>query len=125
MWHRLRASARAEGELAEANGILKGAEEMVAAMQVKLKKATDALKEATDDKNKVEAEAENCKNRLSLANRLVNGLASEGTRWGLTIDGLKAREATLIGDVMLAAAFVSYVGGFNSKYRRSLWGSSV
>ena len=30
------------------------------------------------------------------------------------------RERTLLGDAMLASAFVSYIGSFNASYRREL-----
>jgi dynein heavy chain len=69
----------------------------------------------------VEREAAACMDRLKLAERLVNGLASENTRWGAEIQRLQANEMTLIGDVLLASAFVSYIGAFDHKFRNRLW----
>ena len=43
------------------------------------------LMAASQEKAKVEKEAAACQGRLDLATRLVNGLASEGTRWSKEI----------------------------------------
>ena len=69
--------------------------------------------EATKEKAEVEAQAASCLERLGLAKRLVGGLASENDRWGKDIDQLKQNDTMLVGDVLLASAFVSYIGAFN------------
>ena len=69
----------------------------------------------------VEAQAKACNERLGMANRLVGGLASENVRWGIEIDNLKRNAELLTGDVMLSAAFVSYVGAFGSGMRIKLY----
>ena len=104
------------------------AEESSAAALGKVKKVTDALDElqrnfmaATEDKAKVEAEAAACQDRLNLANRLVNGLSSENERWGKDIEKLRVDEERLVGDVLLASSFVSYIGAFDAEFRKRLW----
>ncbi|EPY83258.1 dynein heavy chain 11, axonemal [Camelus ferus] len=47
-------------------------------------------------------------------------LASEKIRWGQAIKSFEAQEKTLCGDVLLTAAFVSYVGCFTRQYRQEL-----
>ena len=76
---------------------------------------------ATNEKAKVEAEAESCRARLSMAERLVFGLSSEKVRWTHEIENLKEKNISLIGDVLLSASFVSYAGAFNSTLRLDLW----
>ena len=76
---------------------------------------------ATQEKAKVEEEAQKCLDRLDLANRLTSGLASEKVRWGSTVDMLKQEEITLAGNVMVAASFTSYIGAFGIEYRNNLW----
>jgi dynein heavy chain len=49
----------------------------------------------------------------------VNGLSSEGVRWAASIESFGVRQRTLIGDVMLASAFVSYTGAFTADFRSS------
>ena len=53
--------------------------------------------------------------RADLAQRLVGGLASENVRWGKEIERLKSNATTLVGDCMLAAGFVSYVGAMGGR----------
>ena len=118
---KMAAQSQATDELNDAQAKLKAVEDRVAAMQAKLASVTGSLTEATNEKNKVEAEAANCQQRLELANRLVDGLAGENTRWGKSILEFEEKGRTLVGDTMLAASFVSYIGAFNQKFRVGLW----
>ena len=104
------------------------ATESAAAALAKVEKVNAALDElqrsfmaATEDKAKVEAEAAACQGRLDLANRLVNGLSSENDRWGRDVEQLRTDESMLVGDVLLAASFVSYIGAFDAEFRTKLW----
>jgi len=63
----------------------------------------------------VEAEALALNEKMDLANRLVNGLAGENKRWGESVVQLNENLIYLIGDVLLAASFVSYIGPFDYK----------
>ena len=55
------------------------------------------------------------------AERLVNGLSDENKRWSLGVENLQKKQHTLVGDVLLQAAFVSYIGAFNMQFRKELW----
>lgn len=77
----------------------------------------DQFQAVMDDKNAAEAEAAKCASKLDLAQRLVNALGSESTRWAQSIVDLDESIELIIGDVLLASSFVSYVGPFNKKYR--------
>lgn len=70
-----------------------------------------------DEKNAAEAEAMKCARRLDSAQRLVNALGSESERWNQAIIDLGEKIIVITGDVLLASAFVSYVGPFNKKFR--------
>ena len=76
--------------------------------------------EAVDEKEAAIKEAARCQRKLELANRLITALASEGERWALTVEQLRKDYEVLTGDMLLAAAFVSYAGPFTSKYRAGL-----
>jgi dynein heavy chain len=59
--------------------------------------------------------------KLNAAERLVNGLAGENKRWGENVKFLSANIKSVIGNALLAAAFVSYIGAFSAKLRLELW----
>ncbi|OQS01914.1 dynein heavy chain [Thraustotheca clavata] len=104
-----------------ADAALESVQAMVREVESQLNELQTSFREATNEKAKVEAEARACQERLGLAERLVSGLASENERWKREVDVLKAGEACLVGDVLLAAAFVSYIGAFDSTFRSQLW----
>ena len=108
------AKAKAEASLAAAMAI-------VAAVDAKLKGLGEKFQVATEEKALVEEQAAAGTARLGLAERLVGGLSSENDRWAKEIDNLKENSTTLIGDCMLAAGFVSYVGAFDQQNREALW----
>jgi dynein heavy chain len=58
----------------------------------------------------------------------VTGLAGEKTRWEASLIELDDQYEKLVGDCILAAAFMSYCGPFPSEYRDSLvsnWKSTI
>ena len=84
-------------------------------MELKMK-----FENATSDKLKCEMEAKATQDTLSLADRLVNGLSGERTRWGDSIQYFTKLEQTLVGDVLLSSAFLSCSGPFTKSYRMEL-----
>ena len=75
---------------------------------------------ANQDKNDAIAEQERCDLKLSLANRLITALSSEGERWAATVEQLKGDYDVLTGDMLFASAFVSYAGPFTASFRADL-----
>jgi dynein heavy chain len=59
--------------------------------------------------------------QLDLANRLVNGLSDENVRWSNNVVSFKKEVITMIGDALIASAFVSYIGPFSFRFRKNLW----
>jgi dynein heavy chain, axonemal len=112
---------KAQGERAVAQAELDAANERVAKVEANLKVLEGTLAEANAKKLAAEQEALRCSQRLAMANRLVNGLSSENDRWKIEVGKLRETETMLIGDVLLASAFVSYIGAFNNVFRRRLW----
>ena len=102
---------------------LEGAKQKVAEVQQKLAILNEKYIEAVKEKKEVEDQAAVLTTRADLAQRLVGGLASENVRWGKEIERLKCNASTLVGDCMLAAGFVSYVGAFDKELREELWRS--
>lgn len=112
--------AAAQAQLAEANAKKQGMEDLVAELTLKLSGLMEAYNAAMDAKNKAEAEAALSAKRLDSANRLVGALGSESERWNNSIVQLTQDIEVVIGDVLIASSFVSYVGPFNRKFRERI-----
>ena len=113
-----KAAARAaQQRLAEANAKKAEMDELVARLNEALAVLQAQYQKAMDEKNAAEAEAARCARRLDSAQRLVGALGSESERWNQAIVDLGEKLIVITGDVLLASAFVSYVGPFNKKFR--------
>ncbi|XP_010617035.1 dynein heavy chain 17, axonemal [Fukomys damarensis] len=110
----------ANAELAEAQEKLSRIKSKIAELNANLSNLTLAFEKATAEKIKCQQEADATSRVISLANRLVGGLASENVRWAESVGNFKSQGVTLCGDVLLVSAFVSYVGYFTKKYRNEL-----
>uniref|UniRef100_A0A452UEF0 Dynein axonemal heavy chain 17 n=1 Tax=Ursus maritimus TaxID=29073 RepID=A0A452UEF0_URSMA len=110
----------ANAELAEAQEKLSRIKNKIAELNANLSNLTSAFEKATAEKIKCQQEADATNRVISLANRLVGGLASENVRWAESVKNFKSQGVTLCGDVLLISAFVSYVGYFTKKYRNEL-----
>ncbi|KAM7334656.1 hypothetical protein ACRRTK_007976 [Alexandromys fortis] len=110
----------ANAELAEAQEKLSRIKNKIAELNANLSNLTSAFEKATAEKIKCQQEADATNRVISLANRLVGGLASENVRWAESVENFRCQGVTLCGDVLLISAFVSYVGYFTKKYRNEL-----
>lgn len=110
----------AEAQLSEANEKLTRVRRHVARLRKQLEKLETQFEAAELEKMQVVADAKKTHQSLDLAQRLVGALASENVRWLEGIDRLQKMESVLIGDVLLAAAFVSYAGSFDIGFRSAL-----
>ncbi|NXL03800.1 DYH17 protein, partial [Mesembrinibis cayennensis] len=110
----------ANAELAEAQEKLSRIKNKIADLNANLAALTAEFEKATAEKIKCQQEADATNRVITLANRLIGGLASENVRWAESVEMLREQEKTLCGDVLLVSAFVSYVGYFTKKYRAEL-----
>ncbi|XP_049940954.1 dynein beta chain, ciliary-like [Schistocerca serialis cubense] len=113
--------------LIQANNELQAAKDRLSSLQEKLKSLEDQLATLTSEfeaalaaKQKCQQEADATALTIDLANRLVNGLASENVRWRDSVANLKEAASMLPGDVLMVTAFISYVGCFTRQYRIDL-----
>ncbi|KFG65365.1 dynein heavy chain family protein, partial [Toxoplasma gondii RUB] len=81
-----RALEEATQQLEEANAKLAVVQQLVAELEEKLGKLVAEYDAAISEKNAVEAEANKCRTKLDMAQRLMNALGSEGTRWQQSIE---------------------------------------
>jgi dynein heavy chain len=115
-----RALNDANAQLHDAQTRLENLNAQVVQLEKALSDLTRRYTVAVEAKVKCQQEADATGATISLANRLVGGLASEKVRWGTSVKQLKEQASMLPGDVLLVASFISYVGCFTKQYRVDL-----
>ncbi|VDK33899.1 unnamed protein product [Taenia asiatica] len=110
----------ANKELQSATEALDKIREKIGLLESKLAELTVNFENAKAEKQRCQDEADDTMKTIDLANRLVGGLASEKLRWSQQIEEHKIQASCLPGDVLITAAFLSYVGYFTKKYRSEL-----
>ena len=75
------------------------------------------LEHAQMRKQRLQDDIEDCKKKLIRAQQLLGGLGGEKDRWGETLINLDKKYSSLIGDTLLSASIISYMGTFTNNYR--------
>lgn len=116
-----------QAAVTEAMQILKKKQDDLRAAKEKLKELTDTMfelkkehDEKSEQRDRLKRQAEETEAKLIRADKLVNGLAGERERWQDTIVQYEEQMELLVGDCVVAAAFLSYAGPFTSLYRDEL-----
>ncbi|CAD2219679.1 dynein heavy chain [Angomonas deanei] len=112
--------AEAQQRLASSQSALKKIQDKVADLKSKLDTLVKQYDDAVAESTAIEAKANKTQSKMNLAQRLVTGLADESVRWGNTIEELKKAAVLLVGDVLLSASFVSYIGPFSKSFREQI-----
>jgi dynein heavy chain, axonemal len=61
-----------------------------------------------------------CRVQLANAEKLIGGLGGEEIRWRETVESLVQASENILGDVIIAAGTISYLGPFTANYRQNL-----
>lgn len=108
-----KAQANTEKELLEL-------QEAQSQLNEELKKLNLGYKNANKELDDLQYQAATLEKRLDAASKLINGLTGERTRWGLDIKELTESRSKLIGDCLLGACYLSYMGAFTADYRHDI-----
>ncbi|XP_075256614.1 dynein axonemal heavy chain 10-like [Convolutriloba macropyga] len=109
--------ANLEKEFAQAKRSLDKTEKEVKSLEEQLEKLGAQYKEAMAEKEALKEEADLMQRRLIAADKLISGLSSENERWTKDLAELKIKRVKLMGDCLLGAAFLSYLGAFSVDFR--------
>ncbi|ESN99020.1 hypothetical protein HELRODRAFT_162498 [Helobdella robusta] len=88
--------------------------------QLELDKAQALHNQAIKKKKALLDDATSCKKKMNNAKILIESLAGEKERWVESSCTFKRQIGQLVGDVLLAAGFLSYAGPFNQQYRSDM-----
>ena len=107
----------AEDELAVTMEKLETARARLAAVEAQIAELEANFEAAVAKKNELNQKVEECQARLQRAEKLIGGLGGEKVRWIETVKRLGESYENLVGDVLISAGTVSYLGAFTFDFR--------
>ncbi|KAI9015067.1 dynein heavy chain and region D6 of dynein motor-domain-containing protein [Gaertneriomyces semiglobifer] len=109
-----------EHKLSLAMADLADAQRQLDEKQAELDVFKEKYNHAVGTKQALQADADNCKRKMNAATTLISGLKGEKDRWTIQSKEFMERIGRLVGDIILATAFLSYSGPFNQSFRAHL-----
>lgn len=86
-------------------------------MQKNLLAQVNELKRVKDEEASLRKEMDTCKFKLLVAEALIVGLADEKISWEEDLAAKKIDDECIVGDIIICAGFIAYMGVFLSDYR--------
>ena len=86
----------------------------------KLEAMETELKKQNDKKANLEAEANLCAVKLQRAENLISGLGGERARWKKKAEDLGQQYENIVGDAILSAGTIAYLGAFPMSCRQEM-----
>ena len=111
------AADEAEKKLAASEAMLNNAKQHLEAVEQKLKELQDKYKTMQDKEAELTQSVANTQSRLIRAQKLIDGLSGETSRWTDTALSLKDSSRYILGDALLIAGVLTYIGAFSPSYR--------
>ena len=112
--------ASAQAELKVVMEQLQTAKDKLQAVNDKLATLEKALNEAVAKKDELARKSDECTIKLGRAEKLIGGLGGEKIRWIATVEKLGVDLKHIMGDVLIAAGSVAYLGAFTADFRKDM-----
>lgn len=109
--------AEAEAELALQMDTLNAKRAQLQEVTDKLQALNDEFAAMTKQKKELEDNIDLCSQKLDRAEKLIGGLGGEKNRWSQTAQNLQQMLENVLGDVLLSAGVIAYLGVFTVSYR--------
>ncbi|ESP01004.1 hypothetical protein LOTGIDRAFT_225521 [Lottia gigantea] len=117
--------AEAETDLKTTMDMLNEKRAELAAVEKRLADLKASFQEMTDKKERLEYQVDLCGKKLVRAEKLIGGLGGEKERWTKAAEALQTTYDNLMGDVLISAGVIAYLGPFTSAFRDSCTGDWV
>lgn len=112
--------AEAQISLDETMVILKAAQDTLQLAEEKIAALEASFDEANRKKEQLVFDVEQCRARLDRAVMLMSGLGGEKTRWTQNVKELSEGYNNLVGDALVSAGTISYLGAFTPEFRQTI-----
>ena len=89
----------------------------LAKIVAKLEVLNDKLTTKQIEQRELESRISVTKLKLERAEKILDGLMDEKERWTMNVESLTNTFENLIGDILVCAGFITYLGPFNVDYR--------
>ncbi|XP_037092151.1 dynein heavy chain 6, axonemal-like [Pollicipes pollicipes] len=110
----------AEEELASVMATLKEKQDRLAAVEAQIGELQSLYDHSVAEKQSLEDKIAVTSARLARASKLTSALGDEGERWAVNVETLDGELGTVVGNMFIGAASVSYLGAFTSQFRDEL-----
>lgn len=94
---------------------------MVAELEASIEQYKQEYAALIRETEAIKTEMERVESKVNRSMTLLDSLSSEKTRWELGSRTFDTEMSTIVGDVLLSAAFLAYGGFFDQSYREQMW----
>ncbi|KAG7090771.1 Cytoplasmic dynein 1 heavy chain 1 [Marasmius oreades] len=95
--------------------------DMIAELEAKIATYKGEYALLISETQAIKSEMERVKSKVDRSMELLESLSSERGRWESGSRAFDAEMSTIVGDVLLSAAFLAYAGFFDQHYRELMW----
>ncbi|KAJ7071380.1 dynein heavy chain protein 1 [Mycena amicta] len=95
--------------------------QMIAELEAKIEKYKDEYAVLISETQAIKSEMERVQGKVDRSMKLLGSLSSERGRWESGSRTFDTEMGTIVGDVLLSAAFLAYGGFFDQQYREGMW----
>lgn len=94
---------------------------MIAQLESKIVKYKEEYALLISETQAIKSEMERVQSKVDRSMTLLESLSSERSRWETGSRTFETEMSTIVGDVLLSAAFLAYGGFFDQHYREVMW----
>ncbi|RXW18442.1 hypothetical protein EST38_g7401 [Candolleomyces aberdarensis] len=95
--------------------------DMIAELEAKITQYKDEYALLISETQAIKSEMERVQSKVDRSMKLLESLSSERGRWESGSRTFETEMSTIVGDVLLSAAFLAYGGFFDQHYREVMW----